>query len=63
MAKFADGCHKWGWLIAIISTALMNLVIYAYFQGTISQSLADTKERVIRLEQQWDQYIREVRSK
>lgn len=61
--KLGDGCHRWGWLITIIITAAMNLIMFAYFQGTVSQSLSDVKERVIRLEQQWDQYIREVRTK
>jgi hypothetical protein len=55
--KFADGCHRYGWLITIIINALM----LAYFVGTSNQSLQDIKERVGRMEQQWDRYLHEVR--
>lgn len=54
---FSDGCHKWGWLIAIVVTAAMNLIMFAYFQGTVSQSLTDLKERVVTLEQRIDRFI------
>lgn len=55
--KAADGCHRYGWLLAIVLNALM----LAYFVGGQSQSLQDIKERVGRMEQQWDQYLREIR--
>jgi len=55
--SFSDGCHKWGWLIAILATAILNLMMFAYFQGTVSQALTDLKERVITLEQRIDRMM------
>lgn len=54
---FLDGCHKYGWLLTII----INALLLAYFVGGETASLADIKERVGRLEQQWDKYLHEVR--
>lgn len=55
--KFLDGCHRYGWLLAII----FNAILLAYFVGGESQALLDIKERVGRMEQQWDRYLHEVR--
>ena len=54
---FLDSCHRYGWIITIV----VNLMFFAYFVGTTSERLDDLRERVGRLEQQWDQYLHEVR--
>ena len=59
-----DGCHKYGWLITfigLIGTVVINAMLIAYSTGKVEQSLADVRERVGRLEQQWDTYLHEVR--
>lgn len=55
--SFIDGCHRYGWIITII----INAVMLAYFAGVQTQALTDIKERVGRLEQQWDKYLHDVR--
>ena len=62
--SFLDGCHRYGWiitLVGIIGSIVINAVLIAYSSGKIEQSLADVRERVGRLEQQWDTYLHEVR--
>jgi hypothetical protein len=44
--KFLDGCHRYGWIINIITSILM----LAYFVGGLNTRVDDLKERVIRIE-------------
>ena len=59
-----DGCHKYGWLIALIGlciSVILNLVSIATYSSRIEQSLTDVLQRVDRLEKQQDNYLRELR--
>ncbi len=51
VGAFLDGCHKYGWLI----TLLTLLVSFAYFMGGLSKTVEDLKtemgSRITRLEQ------------
>lgn len=55
-AQFFDGCHKYGWVITIV----VNLLLFASFVGSMYQRLDDVRDRVGRLERQWDRYLNEV---
>ena len=59
-----DGCHKYGWFIALIGlciSVVLNLVSIATYSSRIEQSLTDVLQRVDRLEKQQDNYLRELR--
>ena len=61
---FLDGCHGYGWLIALIGllfSVVINLVSIATYSSRIEQSLTDVLQRVDRLEKQQDNYLRELR--
>ncbi len=59
---FADGCHRWGWLIGIITTVIIQLIAVAFINGQQSQKIHDLQEffgnRVDRLERQMDEIQR-----
>ena len=62
--NFLDGCHRYGWLIALIGlfiSVVLNLVSIATYSSRIEQSLTDVLQRVDRLEKQQDNYLRELR--
>ena len=62
--QLIDGCHKYGWLIALIGLAIsvvINIASIASYSSRIEQSLTDVLQRVDRLERQMDEYVREVR--
>jgi len=60
--RFFDGCHRYGWIISILATALLNGIMLAYFVGGQTQRIDDLKseveQRVGRIEQQMDNLIR-----
>ena len=61
---FLDGCHRYGWLLALAGlfiSAVINIVSIASYSSRIEQSLTDVLQRVDRLERQMDEYLREVR--
>ncbi len=59
--SFTDGCHKYGWVITIVVTILIQLIAAAYMNGQQSQKVMDLKEffgnRIDRLERQVDELI------
>lgn len=56
-----DGCHRLGFTPGVILSVIINALLLAYFVGGSTTSLQDIKERVGRLEMQWDKYLHEVR--
>lgn len=40
--NFADGCHRYGWIIAIV----IQLITVGYLSGVQTQKIQDVKENV-----------------
>jgi len=45
-SRFADGCHRWGWLIAIVS----QLIAVAFLFGEMSGRIDAIQKQLDRLE-------------
>lgn len=50
LSKAADGCHRWGWLINLIITALLM----AYYIGGLVNKIETIEGRVSRIERLLD---------
>jgi hypothetical protein len=50
---FADGCHKYGWLITIIA----NVLIVGLFVGGMRADLNSVADRMSRMERLLDQIV------
>lgn len=45
-AVFFDGCHRYGWIISILTT----LAMFAYFMGGLNSTINAIDKRVMRIE-------------
>lgn len=54
--KFIDGCHRYGWLLTIV----INLLMASFVIGEMRQEMSDLTQRVARMEEQLEQYRREI---
>ncbi len=56
-----DRCHKYGWMVTLAGTILVQVVLWAYSVGSFRQSIDDMKldfgNRISRLEQQVDKVL------
>ena len=57
MAKFLDGCHRYGWAINLILT----LILFAYFMGGINTSIINISSRLVRVEATLDRILMDDR--
>lgn len=55
--RFSDGCHRYGWLIALITTVIMQIIVAAYLAGSQTQKLQDVKEGVQEMKKDVNQRI------
>ena len=68
--KFADGCHRWGWLIAILVGVAGQLIVVSVLAGQTTERINslgagiqsvkdDVNNRMNQLERRLDDVIRQ----
>ncbi len=50
--RFFDGCHRYGWIISPVLSAVMSAMLFAYFVGGVNSKIDDLQREVLLLKQQ-----------